>query len=337
MLKCSIAKMLENEKKNSVLVVNTIRFSGASELAGATTLNNTLKAPSPSHKPSSEKQELRLNISVHLKEEDVVRRAGQLLQLTIGPPDLHHLSLDLVQQLLGLRDSRPLLVAEQLRHFSALFLNGADQPGENPLALLHRRLRRVLCRGRWWEVVAAIKPLWEEKTYRPWCIGPHIWVLSPHPSVSGWTSKRRLGAFSKGIYKKNIRQGSQVAHSFPPHLTFKTESFVFCGPRLGLNTSRSLTDRPRLLTWTSEHSWQPQQHGSFHALHWMFERARPFHQTIKIPSFILVNRWTKQACLSTCSAVCRVQGGDRITSKSWFEQEKTPHHIFQNIQQWDFI
>lgn len=123
--------------------------------------------------------------SVHLKEVDVVPRAGQLLQLAISLPDLHHLSLDLLQQLLSLSDSRPLLEAEQLRHFSAVFLDGADQPGENPLALLHRRLRGVLCRGKCWEVVAALKPLWEEKTLLT-LMYPITYLSSFSTSFSFW-------------------------------------------------------------------------------------------------------------------------------------------------------
>lgn len=85
---------------------------------------------------------------MYLKEVDVVVRARQVLQLGVGPPDLHHLPLDLLQQLLGLSDSRPLLEAEQLLHLAPFFLDGADQPGENPLALLHRGLCGVLCEGK---------------------------------------------------------------------------------------------------------------------------------------------------------------------------------------------
>lgn len=76
----------------------------------------------------------------YLQEEDVVLRLRQLLQLSVGPPELGHLLLHLLQQLLGLADRCPLLDSDQLRHLAALLLDGADQPGENPLALLHRRL-----------------------------------------------------------------------------------------------------------------------------------------------------------------------------------------------------
>lgn len=42
----------------------------------------------------------------------------------------------------------------------------------------------------------------------PWCIGQHIGVPSPCPSISAHTSKTRLGAFSERIQKMNITHDS---------------------------------------------------------------------------------------------------------------------------------
>lgn len=64
----------------------------------------------------------------YLKEVDVVLSLRKFLQLSIGPPELHHLPLYLLQQLLSLTDSCPLLDSDQLLHLAALFLYGADQP-----------------------------------------------------------------------------------------------------------------------------------------------------------------------------------------------------------------
>lgn len=80
----------------------------------------------------------------YLKEVDVVLRLRKFLQLSVDLPELHHLPLYLLQQLLSLTDSCPLLDSDQLLHLAALFLYGADQPGENPLTLLHCCLRGVL-------------------------------------------------------------------------------------------------------------------------------------------------------------------------------------------------
>ena len=74
----------------------------------------------------------------------VVLGARELLQLGVGPPELHHLPLVPLQQLLGLTDRCSLLDSEQLPQLTALFLYGADQLGENPLALLHCCLCGVL-------------------------------------------------------------------------------------------------------------------------------------------------------------------------------------------------
>lgn len=74
----------------------------------------------------------------------MVHSAGKVLQLSVSPPELHDLPLNRLQQLLSLTDSCPLLDSDQLLHLTALFLYGADQPGENPLALLHCCFRGVL-------------------------------------------------------------------------------------------------------------------------------------------------------------------------------------------------
>lgn len=68
----------------------------------------------------------------------MVLSACKSVQLSVGPPELHYLPLDLLQQPLGLIDSCPLLDSDQLLHLAPLFLDGADQLGENPLALLQR-------------------------------------------------------------------------------------------------------------------------------------------------------------------------------------------------------
>ncbi len=87
-----------------------------------------------------------LSFVLYLKEVDVVLGVRELLQLGVSPPELHHLPLYLLQQLLSLTDSCSLLDSDQLLHLTALFLYGADQLGENPLTLLQCCLGGVLWR-----------------------------------------------------------------------------------------------------------------------------------------------------------------------------------------------
>lgn len=74
----------------------------------------------------------------------MVLSAGKILQCAVGFPELCHLLLYLLQQLLGLTDGLLLLEPDQLLRLAALLLNGVDQFGEGPLALLGRCCRRVL-------------------------------------------------------------------------------------------------------------------------------------------------------------------------------------------------
>lgn len=80
----------------------------------------------------------------YLKEVDVVFSLRKLLQLCVCSPELRDFPLDLLQQLLSLTDSCPLLASEELLHLTALLLNGTDEPGENPLTFLHCCLCGVL-------------------------------------------------------------------------------------------------------------------------------------------------------------------------------------------------
>ena len=95
-----------------------------------------------------------LGLVPYLKETDVVLSARNLLQLSIAPPHLEGLSLDLLQQLLGLTDSCSLLDSQHLLHLAALLLYGADHLGENPLALLHCCFCGVLWRGYKYSVLS---------------------------------------------------------------------------------------------------------------------------------------------------------------------------------------
>lgn len=74
----------------------------------------------------------------------MVLRARQPLQLSLGPPVLSQLPLDLLQHLLGLTNHQSLLGFDHLLHLSALFLNGSNQLGENPFTLLHHSLCGML-------------------------------------------------------------------------------------------------------------------------------------------------------------------------------------------------
>lgn len=85
-----------------------------------------------------------LGVAAYLEELHVVLAARKILQRAVGFPELRHLPLYLLQQLLGLTDGRLLLEPDQLLGLAAPLLNGVDQFGEDPLALLGRRFRRVL-------------------------------------------------------------------------------------------------------------------------------------------------------------------------------------------------
>lgn len=89
---------------------------------------------------------LLLALVPHLQEVDVIISVTELLQLGLCPPQCSHLPLYLLQLLLSLTDGRSLLDSYQLLHLLSLFLYGADQSGENPLALLHHCVCRVLWR-----------------------------------------------------------------------------------------------------------------------------------------------------------------------------------------------
>lgn len=83
----------------------------------------------------------------YLQELDVVLGAGEVLQRGIGFPELRRLPLDLLQQLLGLADGHLLPEPDQLLGLGAALLHGVDEFGEDPLALLGCRFRRVLQRS----------------------------------------------------------------------------------------------------------------------------------------------------------------------------------------------
>lgn len=87
---------------------------------------------------------LEAEVAAHLQELHVVLGERKILQRAIGLPELRHLPLHLLQQFLGLTDGRLLLEPDQLLGLDALLLSRADQLGEDPLALLSHRFRRVL-------------------------------------------------------------------------------------------------------------------------------------------------------------------------------------------------
>lgn len=86
-------------------------------------------------------------LPTYLQELDVVLGASEALQRAVGFPELRRLPLDLLQQLLGLADGHLLLEPDQLLGLAAALLHGVDEFGEDPLALLGRRFRRVLQRS----------------------------------------------------------------------------------------------------------------------------------------------------------------------------------------------
>lgn len=77
----------------------------------------------------------------------MVLGASEVLQRAVGLPELRRLPLDLLQQLLGLAHCHLLPEPDQLLGLGAALLQGVDQFGEDPLALLGRRFRRVLQRS----------------------------------------------------------------------------------------------------------------------------------------------------------------------------------------------
>lgn len=85
-----------------------------------------------------------VRVAAYLEERHVILGARKVLQSTVGSPQLRHLPLDLLQQLLGLAHGHLLLEPDQLLRLDAPLLNTVDQLGEDPLALLGRRFRRVL-------------------------------------------------------------------------------------------------------------------------------------------------------------------------------------------------
>lgn len=177
----------------------------------------------------------------YLKEVNVVLGARELLQLSVGPPELHHLPLVPLQQLLGLTDSCSLLDSEQLLQLAALFLYGADQLGENPLALLHCCLCGVLRRG--WKFFvffglqeSCIARLWVSTTYLE-----RLWMLTLMYLTTYLSSFSVSFSFctdfkeaSWSFFWENTKDGYHTVPSlrlltpvFLPRFTFMRESFDF--------------------------------------------------------------------------------------------------------------
>lgn len=78
---------------------------------------------------------------------EVIVAPAEFLQLGLAPPHLGRLAFQLLQQLLRLRQGRPLAPSDGLLHVAALLLDGAEQLGEDPVALLLGRLGGVLGQG----------------------------------------------------------------------------------------------------------------------------------------------------------------------------------------------
>lgn len=232
----------------------------------------------------------------YLKEVDVVLSLRKFLQLSVSPPELHHLPLYLLQQLLSLTDSCPLLDSDQLLHLAALFLYGADQPGENPLTLLHCSLRGVLWSTKFFRLWSQSRQCVNNVFKAPMETDAHLDV-SDHISEFLLRVLQFLHRLQRGFLEFILREYKRwISYRAVPEaaqsnisstLDFQDGKFWFYSQRIGLHWK---VFAPSIYTSDSNIRAQDTAAGPGHILHSLysiFEMQRPLHQAIRGTSFIL--------------------------------------------------
>ncbi len=270
----------------------------------------------------------------YLEEVDVVVSVWKPLQLGVGPPKLDYLSLYLLQQVLSLTDSCSLLDSDQVLHLTALFLHGADQLGENPIALLHCCFCGVLWRIKLslflvsrnhacltFECRQCVNNIFKAPILKK--IALTLMYLTTYLSSFSVSFnfctdfKEASWSFfwehTKDEYH-TVRSLRLLGRIFLPRLTFKMESFRFHNQKdwIALEGLWSIN----LNFW---HNIRAQDMASrpghiLHSLYSIFEKLKPSDQAVK-DRFILDTRYTNLARLLSQSAVKAAAAA--VTCSSW--------------------